>query len=210
MLLKSKSSTEPRSDALSASRARPRREVRRRSGLTRSSQSTFIEPGDGMGRVVVTDCGGATSTALTEHLLARQSGRPGVCAADAHSFNTTAQLVQPDVANAYHATGRRRRFRVRVGGNGTEPEYAEIGDRLRVARTTRGLSLRALADRLRVSPRLISQVERGLAKPSVNTLYALARELDVSLDELLFVDAGADGSQRVARSPAPPPTAPRA
>jgi transcriptional regulator with XRE-family HTH domain len=69
------------------------------------------------------------------------------------------------------------------------PEYREIGDRLRTARTARKLSLRGLADRLGVSPSLISQVERGLAKPSVNTLYAMARELDMSLDELLFVDA---------------------
>jgi transcriptional regulator with XRE-family HTH domain len=71
----------------------------------------------------------------------------------------------------------------------TVPAYAGIGDRLRLARGDRGLSLRALADRLGVSPSLISQVERGLAKPSVNTLYAMARELEVSLDELLFMDA---------------------
>jgi transcriptional regulator with XRE-family HTH domain len=64
-----------------------------------------------------------------------------------------------------------------------------MGERLRDARAARGLSLRALADRLGVSPSLISQVERGLAKPSVNTLYALASELEISLDELLFVDA---------------------
>jgi transcriptional regulator with XRE-family HTH domain len=69
------------------------------------------------------------------------------------------------------------------------PGYAGIGDRLRSARAARGLSLRALADRLGVSPSLISQVERELAKPSVNTLYAMARELEVSLDELLFMDA---------------------
>jgi quercetin dioxygenase-like cupin family protein/DNA-binding XRE family transcriptional regulator len=74
----------------------------------------------------------------------------------------------------------------RGGGSGSAPEYAEVGDRLRVARTSRGLSLRALAERLGVSASLISQVERGLAKPSVNTLYALSRELGVSLDELLF------------------------
>jgi transcriptional regulator with XRE-family HTH domain len=71
------------------------------------------------------------------------------------------------------------------------PEYRGIGDRLRGARTERGLSLRALADRLGVSASLISQVERGLARPSVNTLYAMARELEVSLDELLFVDVQA-------------------
>ena len=64
----------------------------------------------------------------------------------------------------------------------------DIGERLRDARLRQGLSLRGLAKSLGVSPSLISQVERGLARPSVNTLYALARELDVSFDELLFSD----------------------
>lgn len=76
----------------------------------------------------------------------------------------------------------------RRGGDGTAPEYAEMGDRLRHARVARGLSLRLLADRLGVSPSLISQVETGRARPSVSTLYAIAAELGISLDELLFVD----------------------
>jgi transcriptional regulator with XRE-family HTH domain len=63
-----------------------------------------------------------------------------------------------------------------------------MGDRLRQARQARGLSLRGLAELLGVSPSLISQVETGRAKPSVNTLYALASELGVSLDVLLFMD----------------------
>jgi transcriptional regulator with XRE-family HTH domain len=70
----------------------------------------------------------------------------------------------------------------------TEPEYASMGDRLRQARQARGLSLRGLAEVLGVSPSLISQVETGRAKPSVNTLYALANELGISLDVLLFMD----------------------
>jgi transcriptional regulator with XRE-family HTH domain len=74
----------------------------------------------------------------------------------------------------------------RIGAD--TPAYSELGDRLRSARTARGQSLRSLAERVGVSPSLISQVERGLARPSVNTLYALARELDVSFDELLFPD----------------------
>jgi transcriptional regulator with XRE-family HTH domain len=64
-----------------------------------------------------------------------------------------------------------------------------MGDRLRQARQARGLSLRGLAEVLGVSPSLISQVETGRAKPSVNTLYALANELGISLDSLLFMDA---------------------
>lgn len=78
--------------------------------------------------------------------------------------------------------GRERR------NGSTEPEYATMGDRLRQARQARGLSLRGLADVVGVSPSLISQVETGRAKPSVNTLYALATELGVSLDVLLFMD----------------------
>ncbi len=66
-----------------------------------------------------------------------------------------------------------------------------MGDRLRQARQARGMSLRRLADVLGVSPSLISQVETGRAKPSVNTLYAMANELDISLDVLLFMDTPA-------------------
>jgi transcriptional regulator with XRE-family HTH domain len=68
------------------------------------------------------------------------------------------------------------------------PDYPDIGERLREARQARRLSLRVLADRLGVSPSLISQIETGRANPSVSTLYAIAAELDVSLDELLFND----------------------
>ena len=68
------------------------------------------------------------------------------------------------------------------------PDYPEIGEHLRARRHELGLSLRDLADRLGVSPSLISQIERGRANPSVSTLYQLVGELDVSLDELLFED----------------------
>jgi transcriptional regulator with XRE-family HTH domain len=56
-------------------------------------------------------------------------------------------------------------------------------------RLGRGLSLRALAGRVGVSPSLISQVETGRARPSVRTLYAIVSELGISMDELLFPDA---------------------
>ena len=78
-------------------------------------------------------------------------------------------------------------------GNGAAPEYGEIGDHLREVRVGAGISLRELARRLGVSPSLISQVETGRARPSVRTLYALANELGISLDELLFSDARTAG-----------------
>ena len=71
-------------------------------------------------------------------------------------------------------------------GRGPRPDYPDIGEQLRARRHELGLSLRELADRLGVSPSLISQIERGRANPSVSTLYAMVAELDVSLDELLF------------------------
>ena len=74
-----------------------------------------------------------------------------------------------------------------------QPGYSEMGDHLRDARRRRHLSLRDLAGRLGLSPSLISQVETGRARPSVSTRYAIASELDVSLDELLFNDAGRAG-----------------
>ena len=89
----------------------------------------------------------------------------------------------------------------RNSGNGAGLEYGEMGDRLREARQARGLSLRGLAERLGVSPSLISQVETGRAKPSVSTLYAIVTELGISLDELVYADARRP-------SKAPPPTAP--
>jgi transcriptional regulator with XRE-family HTH domain len=74
-------------------------------------------------------------------------------------------------------------------GIGSAPEYGAVGGHLREVRLARGLSLRALAQRVGVSPSLISQVETGRARPSVRTLYAIASELRISLDELLFPDA---------------------
>jgi transcriptional regulator with XRE-family HTH domain len=79
--------------------------------------------------------------------------------------------------------------------NGSEPEFGEMGDRIRTVRLTHGMSLRTLADRLGVSPSLISQVETGRAKPSVSTLYAIATELGISLDELLFIDARSNAAE---------------
>jgi transcriptional regulator with XRE-family HTH domain len=82
------------------------------------------------------------------------------------------------------------------------PDYPQMGERLRAARSARRLSLRELAGRLGVSPSLISQIETGRANPSVSTLYAIAAELDVSLDELLFND------RRPPEAPAGAATAP--
>jgi transcriptional regulator with XRE-family HTH domain len=63
-----------------------------------------------------------------------------------------------------------------------------VGERLRVRREEAGMSLRALAREIGVSPSLISQIEHGKATPSVATLYAIVSLLDISLDELFFAE----------------------
>jgi transcriptional regulator with XRE-family HTH domain len=111
--------------------------------------------------------------------------------------------VRADRGAAYDdADGRQSEVtvpRTSPRGNGTGTGYPGMGDHLRSARRAHGLSLRELADRLGVSPSLISQVETGRARPSVSTLYAIASELDVSLDELLFNDPDRPASGRRAR-----------
>ncbi len=48
------------------------------------------------------------------------------------------------------------------------------------------MGLRELARRVNLSPSSISQIETGKIRPSVSTLYALASEFGVTVDELLF------------------------
>lgn len=74
-----------------------------------------------------------------------------------------------------------------------------IGARLRQSRTEVGISVRELARKAGVSPSLVSQVETGKARPSVATLYALVRHLNLTVDELF------DGDGEPAGRPAPTP-----
>jgi DNA-binding XRE family transcriptional regulator/quercetin dioxygenase-like cupin family protein len=84
-----------------------------------------------------------------------------------------------------------------------EAAHKEIGARLRAERKSKGLTLRALAEEVGVSPSAISQIETGRSKASVNTLYALVERLGVSLDSLF---SGQPGHAPAA----PPPVRPAA
>lgn len=59
-----------------------------------------------------------------------------------------------------------------------------VGGNLRTLRKAKGMSLQALAEASGVSVGMISQVERGLANPSMRLLTALRRALNVSLQEI--------------------------
>jgi transcriptional regulator with XRE-family HTH domain len=67
---------------------------------------------------------------------------------------------------------------------------APLGQRIRELRSGRGLTLTALADETGLSTGLISQVERGLSDPSLETLRRIAKVLDVPIFNLFQQDTG--------------------
>ena len=69
------------------------------------------------------------------------------------------------------------------------PSGADIGDFLKEQRQTAKLSLRRLAEEAGVSNPYLSQIERGLRRPSAEILQQLAKALRISAEQL-YVQAG--------------------
>ena len=65
-----------------------------------------------------------------------------------------------------------------------EPEELRLGQGVRRLREERSLSLKKLAERASVSESFISQVERGVANPSVASLRRIAEALSTSIGAL--------------------------
>ncbi len=70
-------------------------------------------------------------------------------------------------------------------GNSANDLAAAVGQRLRSLRIKNGLSTRQLATAAGVSQPFLSQLENGLAAPSMITLYGLAQQLGVVPGALL-------------------------
>ncbi len=66
----------------------------------------------------------------------------------------------------------------------TTEDSTAVGPRLRGLRLAQGLSARALAARLGISPSAVSQIERGVLQPSVARLIAITDALGVPLAEV--------------------------
>ncbi|WP_261819221.1 helix-turn-helix domain-containing protein [Nocardioides sp. OK12] len=64
-----------------------------------------------------------------------------------------------------------------------------LGDYLKEQRTSAQLSLRQLAEQAGVSNPYLSQIERGLRKPSAEVLQQLAKALRISAEQL-YIRAG--------------------
>ena len=71
----------------------------------------------------------------------------------------------------------------------TRMKLAELGDFIREQRRGARLSLRKLSDLAGISNPYLSQIERGLRKPSAEILQAIAKALRISA-ETLYVRAG--------------------
>ena len=90
----------------------------------------------------------------------------------------------------------------------TRPSLDELGSYIRLQRAAARLSLRQLAKRAGVSNPYLSQIERGLRKPSAEILQAIARALRITA-ETLYAKAGildeppdpADPEAVIARDP---------
>lgn len=64
-----------------------------------------------------------------------------------------------------------------------------VAARIKYFRHVRDFSQEDLALRANINPAYFGQVERGLKCPTIDTLYKIARALDVPLPELLRTDA---------------------
>ncbi len=78
-------------------------------------------------------------------------------------------------------------------------DLAGLGDYLREQRLSHRLSLRQLSELAGISNPYLSQLERGLKRPSAEILQQLAKGLEVSA-ETLYVKAGILDEQPVAEA----------
>ena len=73
----------------------------------------------------------------------------------------------------------------------------DLGARIRTRRLTRRATLRELAAQAAVTESFLSQVERGVASPSIASVQRIARALDTNIAELFAADESAGVVVRV-------------
>jgi transcriptional regulator with XRE-family HTH domain len=76
-----------------------------------------------------------------------------------------------------------------VGVNELEQRWRDLGEFIREQRRVGHLSLRKLSEMAGISNPYLSQIERGLRKPSAEILQQIARALEIS-SETLYIRAG--------------------
>ncbi|MGV0627656.1 TetR family transcriptional regulator [Mycolicibacter minnesotensis] len=89
------------------------------------------------------------------------------------------------------------------------PRSPECGQAIRAARRARGLTVRDLAQRLRVSPATVSAIENGKTGISVERLHECAAALGVAATAILAGTVPAPASEPAHTPAEPPGSAPR-
>jgi transcriptional regulator with XRE-family HTH domain len=77
------------------------------------------------------------------------------------------------------------------------PAALRMGERIRSRRRELALTLVEVAERAELSHPFLSQLERGLARPSMSSLFRIARALDVTQDWLLAAGTPRDRAEPV-------------
>ena len=90
-------------------------------------------------------------------------------------------MTQPAAVDDARATPPAARTDVAPTTDAGVPAEASVGGRIRDLRQSRGISARALAKTLGISPSAVSQIERGVMQPSVSRLIAITDALGVPL-----------------------------
>ena len=84
-----------------------------------------------------------------------------------------------------------------ASGGGTAMLEVDLGARIRALRLARHETLRQLAARAAVTESFLSQLERGVASPSIASVQRIARALDTSIADLFAADETAGTVVRV-------------
>ena len=71
----------------------------------------------------------------------------------------------------------------------SDPSEIDLGGRIRTLRVAQGETLRELAAKAGVTESFLSQVERGVASPSIASVHRIARALDRSIAQLFTEQA---------------------
>ena len=67
-------------------------------------------------------------------------------------------------------------------------DFNKIGEKIAKERLKRNLTQDELAEKLKITPAFLSNIETGKRKMSIDTLIVIAKELDLSLDYLILDD----------------------
>jgi transcriptional regulator with XRE-family HTH domain len=93
--------------------------------------------------------------------------------------------------------GAQARATAASGDGSTAIAEVDLGARIRALRLARHETLRELAAKAAVTESFLSQVERGVASPSIASVQRIARALDTSIAQLFAADETAGTLVRV-------------